>query len=87
MGEVKVELELENAVDRELLRLGHIAKEQLRSAKIQALVRPVPVPPVPSREEPFPWPNGAQIPAPSPGLSRPLPARAPPAPRSGTDAR
>ncbi len=24
-GEVKVELELENAVDRELLRLGHIA--------------------------------------------------------------
>lgn len=31
MGEVKVELELENAVDREPLRLGHIKEEQLRS--------------------------------------------------------
>jgi len=38
MGEVKVELELENAVDRELLRLGHIKQEQLRSLTIQALV-------------------------------------------------
>jgi len=38
MGEVKVELELENAVDRELLRLGYIHAEQLRSLKIQALV-------------------------------------------------
>lgn len=38
MGEVKVELELENAVDRELLRLGYIKEDGLRSAKIQALV-------------------------------------------------
>ncbi|MFQ5856585.1 MAG: aspartyl protease family protein [Anaerolineae bacterium] len=38
MGEVKVELELENAVDRELLRLGHIEEEELRSARIEALV-------------------------------------------------
>lgn len=38
MGEVKVEIELENAVDRELLRLGHIREEQLRSVKIDALV-------------------------------------------------
>lgn len=38
MGEVKVELELENAVDRELVRLGHIETEKARSAKIRALV-------------------------------------------------
>ena len=38
MGEVKVELELENAVDRELVRLQHIKEEQLRSAKVRALV-------------------------------------------------
>lgn len=38
MGEVKVELELENAVDRELLRLGYIKEEQRRSARVQALV-------------------------------------------------
>jgi clan AA aspartic protease len=38
MGEVKVELELENAVDRELLRLQYIEEEQLRSARVRALV-------------------------------------------------
>lgn len=38
MGEVKVELELENAVDREMARLGHISEEEVRTAKIQALV-------------------------------------------------
>jgi len=38
MGEVKVELELENTIDRELLRLRHIEEEQLRSARAQALV-------------------------------------------------
>lgn len=38
MGEVKVQLELENAGDRELLRLGHIEENELRSARIQALV-------------------------------------------------
>lgn len=38
MGEVKVEIDLENAVDRERLRLGEIRQEQLRSAKVQALV-------------------------------------------------
>jgi hypothetical protein len=37
MGEVKVELELENAVDRGRLLLGEIRPEQLRSARIQAL--------------------------------------------------
>lgn len=38
MGEVKVELELENTIDRELLRLRHIEEKQLRSARVQALV-------------------------------------------------
>lgn len=37
MGEVKVELDLENAFDRHLLQLGQIRPEQLRTAKIQAL--------------------------------------------------
>jgi len=38
MGEVKVEAELENAVDQELLRLGYIKAEQVRSAKVHMLV-------------------------------------------------
>jgi len=38
MGEVKVELELENAVDRELLRLQLVKEEQLRSVTVRALV-------------------------------------------------
>ena len=38
MGEVQVELELENAVDQELLRLGHITDAQRRSAKVRALM-------------------------------------------------
>jgi len=38
MGEVKVEVELENAADREMLRLGYIKEDRLRSLKIQALV-------------------------------------------------
>lgn len=38
MGEVKVELELENGVDGELARLGYIKPEVLRSAKVPALV-------------------------------------------------
>lgn len=38
MGEVKVELEVENGVDRELARLGYIKPEGLRSAKVPALV-------------------------------------------------
>ncbi len=38
MGEVKVELELENALERELVRLGHIKPETVRSVKVQALV-------------------------------------------------
>lgn len=38
MGEVQVELELENAVDRELVRLGYIKEEQRRSVKVRALV-------------------------------------------------
>jgi predicted aspartyl protease len=37
MGEVKVELELENAVDRGRLLLGEIRPDQLRSVRIQAL--------------------------------------------------
>jgi len=37
MGEVKVEIELENALDRELVRLGHIKENQLRSVKCRAL--------------------------------------------------
>lgn len=37
MGEVKVELELENAVDQELVRLGYLKPEQLRVAKVQGL--------------------------------------------------
>ncbi len=35
MGEVKVELELENALERELVRLGHIKPETVRSVKVQ----------------------------------------------------
>ena len=38
MGEVKVEIELENVVDRELLRLGYIKPEQLRSQTIRVIV-------------------------------------------------
>lgn len=38
MGEVKVEVELENAVDRELQRVGTLQEERIRSAKIRALV-------------------------------------------------
>lgn len=38
MGEVKVEVELENAVDRELQRQGTLQEEKIRSAKIRALV-------------------------------------------------
>ena len=38
MGEVKVEIELENAVDRELFRRQYIPQNQVRSAKIHALV-------------------------------------------------
>ncbi len=37
MGEVRVELELENAVDREMVRLGYIKADQLRSLKVQAV--------------------------------------------------
>ena len=38
MGEVKVEIELENAVDRELFRRQYIRQNQVHSAKIHALV-------------------------------------------------
>ncbi len=38
MDEVKVQVELENAVDRELLRLGHVQANQLRSARVDVLV-------------------------------------------------
>lgn len=38
MGEVKVELVFENAVDQELVRLGYLKPEQLRVAKVQGLV-------------------------------------------------
>lgn len=38
MGEVKVEIQLENAVDRELARRGNIAVEDVRAAKVRALV-------------------------------------------------
>lgn len=38
MGEVKIELSLENAADRELLVLGHIKEGELRSANVRALV-------------------------------------------------
>ncbi len=38
MGEVKVELELENALDRERMRLGQISEQQVRLARVQALV-------------------------------------------------
>jgi clan AA aspartic protease len=38
MGEVKVEIELENALDRELFRRQYIRQSQIRSAKIHALV-------------------------------------------------
>ena len=38
MGEVKVEVELENAVDRELFRRQYIRESQIRSARIRALV-------------------------------------------------
>lgn len=37
MGEVKVELELENAVDRELFRRQYIQESQIRSAGVQVL--------------------------------------------------
>jgi predicted aspartyl protease len=37
MGQVKVELDLENTLDRERQRLGEIRAEQVRSARIQAL--------------------------------------------------
>ena len=37
MGEVRVELELENAVDREMVHLGYIKANQLRSLKVQAV--------------------------------------------------
>ncbi len=38
MGEVKVEIELENAVDREMSLLGYIKAEQVRSLKVQVVV-------------------------------------------------
>lgn len=38
MGEVKVEVELENAVDRELFRRQLIQENQIRSAKVRILV-------------------------------------------------
>jgi clan AA aspartic protease len=38
MGEVKVEVELENALDRERCLLGEIAEERVRSTRIRALV-------------------------------------------------
>lgn len=38
MGEVKVEVELENAVDRELVRRQLIQENQIRSAKVRILV-------------------------------------------------
>jgi clan AA aspartic protease len=38
MGEVKVEVELENALDRERCLLGEIAEERVRSTIIRALV-------------------------------------------------
>jgi len=37
MGEVKVEVELENAGDRVLARYGHIAEDQVRSARVRVL--------------------------------------------------
>lgn len=38
MGEVKVEVELENAGDREISRRGYIGEEQIRSIKVPFLV-------------------------------------------------
>ena len=38
MGEVRVELELENTLDRERMRLGQISEQQVRLARVQALV-------------------------------------------------
>jgi len=38
MGEVKVEVELENAVDRELLHLGKIEEGELRATRVRVLV-------------------------------------------------
>jgi clan AA aspartic protease len=38
MGEVKVNIELENAIDRERWRLGQISEGEIRSAKIKTLV-------------------------------------------------
>ena len=38
MGEVNVEVELENALDRERLQLGEISAERVRSARVQTLV-------------------------------------------------
>ena len=38
MGEVKVEIEVENALDRERFYLGQIGEDQVRSARIHALV-------------------------------------------------
>lgn len=37
MGEVKVEVELENALDRHLVELGQIPPDQLRSANVSVL--------------------------------------------------
>lgn len=38
MGEVKVEVELENAVDRELFRRHHIQESEIRTARVHVLV-------------------------------------------------
>lgn len=37
VGEVRVELEIENAFDRELARLGHVTPDQVRSARVRAV--------------------------------------------------
>jgi clan AA aspartic protease len=37
MGEVRVEIELENAFDRELVRRGQLPEQDVRSARIRAL--------------------------------------------------
>ena len=38
MGEVKIEVELENAVDRELFRRHHIQESEIRRARVLVLV-------------------------------------------------
>ncbi len=53
MGEVKVELELENALDRERMRLGQISEQQVRLARVQALVDRTQPKLVPRPESPF----------------------------------